>query len=69
MVENMVWYVIPYTYMMAYTSEMRYMNDTLLSGSLQCKQLHFIDSHRLQTAVALKFVYGLSTANNATQSL
>ena len=31
--EDMVWYVIPYTYMMAYASEMIYMNDTFLSAS------------------------------------
>jgi hypothetical protein len=62
----MVWYVIPYTYMMVYTSEMRYMNDTILSGSLQCKQLYYIDSHRLQLYVALKFVHELSSASKAT---
>jgi hypothetical protein len=66
MVEDMVWYVIPYTYMMIYTSETRYMNDTLLSGSLQCKQLYHIDSHRLQLYVALKFVHELSSASKTT---
>jgi hypothetical protein len=31
MLEDMVWYVIPYTYMMLHTSEMIYTNDTNFS--------------------------------------
>jgi hypothetical protein len=31
-VEDTVWYVIPCRYMMVYTSEMIYMNDTLLNA-------------------------------------